>query len=341
MCPYRVAYQGRIVQMDECNRTEGRCYAFCPRTSVSLDDASQAMFGVPYSKDGLGTVQEITMARAKAETIRSKAQHGGTVTALMSFALREGFIDSAVLTASDDNLLPSGTVVRDEAGVLACAGSNFAASPTLATFNQEAATDTQRIGVVGIPCQVLSLANMRASPLEYGNNIEKLKLVVGLFCNWALWHGGFSKSLEEKVPLREITRLDIPPPPANVLEVWADSGRVEVPLDDVRRFINHTCAFCIDLTSELADVSVGAAEGVSGWNTLIVRSDRGRDLVTAAVTAGAIEATTLPKENLEHLKEAALLKKKRALKNIADETGSTDDLLYLEPSRGALDKLLA
>ena len=341
MCPYRVAYRGRIVVMDECNRSEGRCYAFCPRTSVNLDEVSQAAFGVPYAASELGTVQEITMARAKDETIRSKAQHGGTVSTLVSFALREGFIDSAVLTTTDEQLQPSGAAVRDEAGVLDCAGSNFTASPTLQKFNQEAATDAERIGVVATPCQALALANMRVSPLEEGNHIEKLKLVVGLFCNWALWHEGFSRFLQEKVPLGEITKMDAPPPPANALEVFTGSDRVLVPLDEVRPFINKTCQFCLDLTAELADVSVGAAEGVDGWNTLIVRSDAGKKLVEAAVAGGAIETAPFPKENLEHLKEAALLKKKRALKNIVEETGSTDDLLYLEPSREALDKLPA
>jgi coenzyme F420 hydrogenase subunit beta len=339
MCPYRVAYGGRIVLMDECNRSEGRCYAFCPRTSVNLDEVSQATFGVPYSASELGTLQEITLARAKDETIRSKAQHGGTVSALVALALREGFIDSAVLTSSDERLRPSGEAVRDEAGVLACSGSNFAASPTLQKFNQEAASDAQSIGVVAIPCQVLALANMRVSPLEESNNIEKLKLVVGLFCNWALWQEGFARLLEQKVQLGEIIKMDAPPPPADVLEVSVGSKSVRVPLDEIRPFINKTCKFCIDLTAELTDVSVGAAEGVDGWNTLIVRSDAGRKLVDAAVAAGAIETAAFPEENLSHLKEAALLKKRRALKNIVDETGNSDDLLYLEPSREALDKL--
>jgi coenzyme F420 hydrogenase subunit beta len=135
--------------------------------------------------------------------------------------------------------------------------------------------------------------------------------------------------------------MDAPPPPANVLEVWAGANRISVPLDEVRPFINKTCQFCIDLTAELADVSVGAVEGVDGWNTLIVRSEEGKQLVKAAVAGGAIETARLPEENLAHLKEAALLKKQRALKKIVDETGSAEDLLYLEPSREALDKLPA
>ena len=80
---------------------------------------------------------------------------------------------------------------------------------------------------------------------------------------------------------------------------------------------------------------------MDGWNTLIIRSETGKELVDAAVARGALETATLPEENLEHLKQAALTKKKRALGNIVDRTGSSEDLLYLKLSRKALERLLA
>jgi coenzyme F420 hydrogenase subunit beta len=230
--------------------------------------------------------------------------------------------------------------VRDEAGVLGCAGSNFVASPTLKAFNREAATEAQRIGVVATPCQAIALAKMRASPLENGNQIEKLKLVVGVFCTWALRYRDFVEFLEEKTQLADITKVDIPPPPAEVLSVCSGNTCVGIPLDEVRRFVRPTCGLCLDLTAELADVSVGSAEGVDGWNTLIVRSDAGKKLVEAAVAGAALETAVLPDGNLEHLKEAALLKKRRALQNIIDRTGSAEDLLYLTMSEEARQRLL-
>jgi coenzyme F420 hydrogenase subunit beta len=340
MCPYRATHECRIVVLDDCNLSQGRCYAFCPRASVDLDELSQKVFGVPQAAGELGVFQQIVMARAGNDAARARAQHGGTVSALMSFALREGWIDSAVLTSSDERLQPSGTAVRDEAGVLACAGSNFVASPTLAAFNREAATEVRSIGVVATPCQALALAKMRASPLENDNRIEKLKLVVGVFCTWALRYLDFVEFLQEKTPLAEITKLDIPPPPAEVFDVYTGSSRISIPLDEVRNFVRPSCGLCLDLTAELADVSVGSAEGVDGWNTLIVRSQAGKELVEAAVAGGAIETAALPEEKLKHLEEAALLKKKRALESIIDRTGSAEDLLYLKMSKEALERFL-
>jgi coenzyme F420 hydrogenase subunit beta len=341
MCPYLVAYRGRVVALDECNLTQGRCYVFCPRTSLDLDLLSQTVFGVPYTADELGTAQEIMMARATDEGIRARAQYGGTVSALMGFALAQGLIDSAVLTASDDNILPGGTLADNAAQVGECAGSNFVASPSLAAFNREAGKDVGSIGVVATPCQTLALANMRASPLENRNNIDKLKLVIGLFCTWALRYEDFARFLADKVPLSQITRFDIPPPPANVFQVFTDSRRIDIPLDEVRPFVRPACDVCLDMTAEFADISVGAAEGVKGWNTLIVRSDAGRKLVEAARAKGVIETAPLPEENLAHLKQASFLKKKRGLKKVIETTGSDQDLLYLKLADEAVKRLLS
>lgn len=341
LCPYNVPYRGWMVTLHDCNLAQGRCYAFCPRTPVDLNLLSQVVFDSTYEPAELGIAREVLMARAADGAIRSRAQYGGTVSALTAFALRVGIIDTAVLTSSDKDMLPSGRAVRDEAGVLACAGSNFMASPTLETFNREAAGDARRIGVVATPCQALALGKMRASPLENRSNIDKLKLVIGLFCTWALGYRDFVRFLAERVPLDQITKVDVPPPPANVFEVHTNSTRVTIPLDQVRGFIRSTCNACIDMTAEFADVAVGAVEGIEGWNTLIVRSDVGAKLVEAARSSGALEVAPLPDANLEHLKEASLLKKRRGLANIVETTGSRDDLLYLEASREALGTLVS
>jgi coenzyme F420 hydrogenase subunit beta len=341
MCPYLVAYRGRIVALDDCDLHEGRCYVFCPRTSLDLDLLSQTVFGVPYPADALGTVRQIVLARASDEAVRSKAQFGGTVTALASFALEQGLIDSAVLTTSDERILPSGIPAENKAQILDCAGSNFVAAPTLAAFNRLSEGDAQSIGVVGIPCQALALAKMRASPLENRNNIDKLKLVIGLFCTWALRYEGLARFLADKVPLNQIVKFDIPPPPANLFQVFTNSDRIDISLDDVRPFVRPTCDVCIDLTAEFADVSVGAAEGIKGWNTLIVRSDAGSELVEAARAKGVIETDPLPEQNLAHLKEASLAKKKRGLEKIIETTGSDENLLYLKLTDEAVKRLLS
>jgi len=341
LCPYFVAYRGRVAALDDCTVDQGRCYAFCPRTPTDLDAVSRATFGEPLDTSPIGRTVDVLMTRAARDDVRAKSQCGGTVSALAAFALERGLVDSAVLTESDASLLPSGIAVRESSAVLERARSNYVAAPTLAAFNREAnRDDVRRIAVVATPCQALALGKMRASPLENRNNIDKLSLVIGLFCTWALDFERFTRFLGERTPLDRISKLDIPPPPANVLQVYNGSERIDIPLDDVRPFIRPACNHCLDMTAEFADLSIGAAEGIDGWNTLVVRSDRGRELVEAALAAGVIESRPLPDANLDHLKGASLGKRRRALANITQLTGSDDDLLYLEIDAETRRKLL-
>jgi coenzyme F420 hydrogenase subunit beta len=104
--------------------------------------------------------------------------------------------------------------------------------------------------------------------------------------------------------------MDIPPPPANVMRLDLGDDVREISLDEIRPFIPDTCGLCPDMTSEWADLSVGMYEGRPGWNTLLVRTARGRELVESAVASGLL--LTEPAPSLEHLSEAAAGKKRRA-----------------------------
>ena len=341
MCPYLVAYRGRIVFRDDCNLPQGRCHSFCPRVSVNLDDVHRVIFGKSYPWNSLGNVREVCIARSTNTVMRSKGQYGGVVTTLISFALKEGLIDSAVLTRSGDDGFPEGTLATTEEEILGCAGSSYAASPTVGAFNRGAqANCIEKVGVVGTPCQVLALSKMRAATLDVQNNAKRLGLTIGLFCTWALPHEEFVRCVEERVSLSDIVKVDIPPPPANVFEIYTASRRISVPLEEIRRMIRPACTYCIDMTAEFADISVGAAEGINGWNTVILRSEKGAELFGKAVGHKVLEVDTLPTQSFEHLKEASLLKKKRGLKNIVQKTGKAEDLLYLKSDTGIVKEFL-
>lgn len=329
LCPYFRAYKGKVVLMDNCNLSQGRCYSFCPRTPSDLEAVNQFTFGASYPGDALGTHRQVVMAKSLDKNILSKGQYGGVTSTLMALALKKGMIDAAILTRREKDLLSSGTLARNKRQVLACAGSNYIASPTLEAFNKGAQDSYKKLAAVGIPCQVLALGKMRINPLENKNNIEKLGLIIGLFCTWALSYKDLLNFLKKEFPVHKIGKMDIPPPPANIFQVGLRDGLKSISLDHIRKFIRPTCTVCLDMTAEFSDLSVGAVEGISGWNTVIVRTAKGAELLEEARRAKAVEVAEMPRANLKHLKEAALLKKKRALENIVKRTGSKENLLYL------------
>jgi coenzyme F420 hydrogenase subunit beta len=341
-CPYFIAHNGQILLRDICDLSQGRCSTYCPRISLDLEELSQTIFKIPYTWEGIGATRAIFMARSTNAKIKARSQDAGTVTTLFCFAKDEGLIDSAVLALFEDKSLPRGVVASTRDEILACAGSSYMATPSVEAFNrcvQEG--HRERVGFVGTPCQVLALAKMKESTLEEKNPTNKLQLIIGLFCTWALSHPSFTQFLEKEVS-DPIVKYDIPPHPANVLKVYTERKQIEISLEKIIPFVRPACWVCHDLTAEFADISVGSGRReVSEWNTVIVRTLRGKEVVEGAEKKGLIEIREIPKENLSRLEGAALNKKKRAFKNILQKTRSIDDLLYFKVQSERIKPYLA
>jgi len=319
LCPYQTIHHDRTVTLHSCDLAQGRCYACCPRTPADLDDLRRRLYEEKDCTPELGAVKGFFIARAADEGLRQRAQHGGTVTTLVKLALREGLIDAAVLAWEGEGLLPRSVTITDAEAAAKMGKSRFVVSPTVAEFNRICRGDAARIGVVATPCQAVALAKMRTQPVsEVGNGIEKLHLVVGLFCGWALSWQKLAALLKKKTDLARVTGMDIPPSRYHTLEVYTTGETVQVSLDEVDPCVREACRTCGDMTAEFSDLSVGSArlpegwETARSWNQVIVRTERGMDLLELARIRGVLEFRAAPAGNLEKLKEASLGKKKAA-----------------------------
>ena len=105
--------------------------------------------------------------------------------------------------------------------------------------------------------------------------------------------------------------------------------------DDVNPCIREACLYCFDMTAEFSDISVGSArlpegwEVARSWNQVIVRTQIGHELMELARAKGLLEFRDVPEGNLEKLKKASMNKKRMAVKNLTEKSGSSDNLLYL------------
>jgi coenzyme F420 hydrogenase subunit beta len=219
------------------------------------------------------------------------------------------------------------------------AKSQFVVSPNVATFNEVAKHEPGKIGVVATPCQALALAKMRLKPVpEKDNNIDKLRLVIGLFCGWALSWRHFKQLLTEKLERKDVSvsGMDIPPSQYHCMEVYTDKGTIDISLDEIEPCVRESCNYCYDMTAEFSDISVGSArteegwEDAKGWNQVIVRSEVGQELIERAKSSGILEFRDVPKGNLEKLKKASMNKKSFAVKKLIEKSGNPDNLIYLD-----------
>ena len=345
LCPYQVIYHDRTVQLHHCDLEDGKCYAFCPRTTTDLAALRALLFEPDDLTPEIGAVKCYYFSQAVDPELRKIAQHGATVTALMELALAEDLIDSAIVSSRNQEFMQNGAIVNDRVTLRKNAGSKFTVSPTIAAFNQLVTEDKGNIGVVATPCQALALAKMKLVK-EDTAKIDQLILVVGLYCGWTLSAEKYTKLLfQNDIDLESITGMDVPAG-ENVLELYTNNDVKSVPFDEVQDCIREACLYCMDSTAEYADVSVGSArfagnwEDVRKWNQLVVRTEKGRELVDLAIKKGVLEVREAPAASLKELKDAAVNKKKEALKNIIQKSGSIKKMLYLDGRDPVVQKFL-
>jgi len=347
LCPYQASYKDQVVMLHSCDLKEGGCYAFCPRTPTDLEAMKRRFFDPRDLIPEIGAVKEFYITRASSPEVRAKAQHGGTATALITLALQEGIIDTAILAEEGKDLLPEGAAVCDPGAIGKHSKSKFVVSPNIAEFNRIAKEGGKKIGAVVTPCQALALAKMRTKPLKtYADRIDQLKLVIGLFCGWALSWNALAALLRKKIDLTEIEGMDIPPSQYHVLKLFTKKGPIDVSLDEVTAAVRGACWYCPDLTAEFSDLSVGSArlpegwEEAKGWNQVLVRTSLGEQLLKLAQKKKILEFREVPEGNLAKLKTAALGKKKTAVKNLKIRSHDPKNLFFLDPEDPDLKPLV-
>lgn len=344
LCPYIKAARDRVTVIHDCGLTEGVCYQVCPRGETDLAELDSAVFGEPRSDHLLGHHTGVLMARSLLAAVRQRGQYGGVVSTLAILAREASQVDALVMTGSRAGPVPEGRLAWSNEEILACAGSKYAAAPSMAALNRALALDSTAflsrdrgpapdstaflardrglattkpsLGVVGRPCQITGLRKLQA--VADNPAAERVKLAIGLFCFWALSFR-FHDLLAKLAPLSTISKVDIPP---GGLVLQTTRGTLTAPLDDIRAYIKPACDLCFDVTAELADVSVGATEFDPEWNTLLPRTNRGQALVDKAVADRLLEVKPLPPDRVAILREVVRAKKARVLKALAERGDS-------------------
>ncbi|SMD11816.1 coenzyme F420 hydrogenase subunit beta [Desulfocicer vacuolatum DSM 3385] len=336
LCPYFRNHRGKTIRLFECDRTWGRCYAYCPRTEVNLTNLRKKLFQADDLTMELGAFKGLYMTQAGDETVRNAAQHGGTVTALMKLALAEGIIDSAVVAGDNDQQVACPEQVDGPDQVGSYSKSKFILPPTVGKLNEALKGKAEKIGVVAVPCQAQAMAKMRVNPgPSDAGNMSKLKLVVGLFCGWAFDGSKLRELLGKELGNTAITGMDIPPSRHKCMEVSTENGMVCLPMHEIQTCVADGCGYCIDMTCEFSDISVGAARSPEGWdvdkewNQVIVRSALGQTLMDLARDRGILNFKEVPSGNLEKLQNASMKKKRSCLAYLAEKSGREDDFIFL------------
>jgi coenzyme F420 hydrogenase subunit beta len=160
---------------------------------------------------------------------------------------------------------------------------------------------------------------MKSSSLKTKTPVDRVEIVIGLFCTWALEYERWKGFLKRKLGETRIGRQEITPPPERLIKVHTRDRVHAIPVDEIRALIRNGCHVCPDMTAEHSDISAGTVEGIDGWNTVVLRSERGEAFFKEAEASSVIETRLLPEGHLKHLRDASLLKKRRAIETIQEK----------------------
>lgn len=283
---------------DRCDSC-GLCLAGCPGASVEFRPAEETLFGGDTSHTLLGVVRSSYLAHAADPAVRAAGASGGVVTAVLLDLLRRGEIRGSLLYGvhEEEPWRGCGSLVESEEGIRSATQSRYHLSP-MNTALAELSLREGSFAYAGLCCHVHGLRKLEAAGwrpradigpvigIYCGNNlyfqatrvmlrklgIERLEDVESLSYREGRWPGFFSVRTKDG-KIRRISKLEF---------------NQAIPF-----YVNRRCLFCIDLTNELAEISVGdgwAKEGADedGWSLVLARSERGREIIERAAESGSI-----------------------------------------------------
>lgn len=269
----------------------------------------------------LGTYKEITLARSTDKQIQKISQDGGIASGLLCFALDEKIIDGAVVAGpSDEMWKPEPTVALTSDEVLAAAGTKYTLSPNVWKLKEAVRQyGLEKVGIVTIPCQTMGIRKMQSYPFGVRFLADKMALVIGIFCTENFPFESLKTFISAKagVDFDLVEKMDIG---KGKFWVYTQDDVINFPIKETHGYEQNGCKVCLDLVTELSDISTGSIGAPDNWSSVLVRTDGGETIFKQALDAGVIETKAMDegKFGLEMLTKLAKSKKDKAAKVIED-----------------------
>lgn len=224
-------------------------------------------------------VHDQMMAARKIEPIAG-AQWTGIVSTIAIQMLEHGLVEGVVCVQNspDDRFQPQPIIARTRAEILAAKVNKPTLSPNLSVLEQVASSGLKKLLVIGVGCQIQAL---RAVEKELG--IEKL-YVLGTPCTDNVSRAGLQKFLETTsrspgtVVYYEFMQ------DFNVHFKHEDGSTELVPFfglntKELKDVFAPSCLSCFDYVNSLADLVVGYMGAPFGWQWIVVRNQRGQEML--------------------------------------------------------------
>lgn len=269
------------------------CTRACPRFRMWEPQANEHLFDRERADDEVaGIYNDILLTRASDDMVHQMGQDGGLVSAILIWAMDQGYIDGALTSYLEGGAdsgswkaIPGVATNRDE--ILAGAGSRYTYSANTLAIDEAREKGLSKLALVGMSCQ------SSVPPVMWSRKIGKISkpivFNIGLLCSKTFDDAIFEELFEAKyrLPKSEIVKMNI----KGVFQIWMRDGSYhEVNLKECHAWTREGCTHCPDFAAEHADISTGGIGKDNDWTLTIVRTDLGREIITRMIADGSIVA---------------------------------------------------
>jgi coenzyme F420 hydrogenase subunit beta len=267
------------------------CTRACPRFRTWETEADEHLFGrVRQPEEQSGIYTDVLLTRASDDFIHEIGQDGGLVSALLIWAMREGYIDAALVSylegdGSSWKAIPG--VAATEQEILDTAGSRYTYSANPLAIDDALERGFSKLALVGMSCQ------SSIPPVMWHRKVGKISkpivFNIGLLCSKTFDDAIFEELFEAKYGLKkqDMKKMNI----KGVFQIWMKDGSYhEVPLKECHQWTREGCNHCPDFAAEHADISTGGIGKYNDWTLTIVRTELGREIIQRMIASGAIQS---------------------------------------------------
>jgi coenzyme F420 hydrogenase subunit beta len=291
---YRPFHLEEELGADDCIHGQKGCTSCtraCPRFRHWEPEANEHLFAREREPDEIaGIYSDILLTRASDDMVHRMGQDGGLVSAILIWAMDEGYIDGALTSfldgaAGDWKAKPGVAATKEE--VLESAGSRYTYSANTLAIDDARARGLDKLALVGMSCQ------SSVPPVMWHRKVGKISkpfvFNLGLLCSKTFDDAIFEELFEAKygLPKQDMVKMNI----KGVFQIWMNDGAYhEINLKECHAWTREGCNHCPDFAAEHADISCGGIGKDNDWTLTIVRTELGREIMQRMIADGSIVA---------------------------------------------------
>ncbi len=278
------------ISEEECRQC-GLCYAVCPRKNYLGNAAHKPIETENY----IGNVRRFEILRAKDPEIRQHTGDSGFILGFLKSLMDMNYIDGAIVSTLQQNWAVNQKVTHSSDELLHALGTKYAISPSIVYIekmrgeqlpHQYPGYNDKRYALIGQPCMITAISNMRKYNLEVA---RKIRLTIGLFCFESLNYTEITSKLESKTGTKIESWERVDQKGAFLVRVKGQQTPLEVPFKDLGGLVRESCHVCLDLTNLDADIAAGSMGAPQGYSSVIIRTKAGEEAMMVAMRGKLLE----------------------------------------------------